>query len=190
MHHDRRRLRRFLPALALPLLIGPAVAPAAAQVPPLGEGQEPIEPKRPTAVTLRPWTVIVEAGVSDVHGHTEADGFGGAVRLQRRVFGYDWMRAEVAFTGGAADENFGTAELGLEFRLRAHRRITGFLGLGGGFHDEEHWNGGMLRANAGVEARLTGRLSARANVQAGTHDGVRGPHLATLGLAWSLGRTP
>ena len=189
MDHDRRRLRHSLPALALALLLGPAARTSAAQVPPLGEGQEPIEPKASTAVTLRPWTVIVEAGVSDVHGHTEADGFGGAVRLQRRVF-YDWMRAEVAFTGGAADENFGTAELGLEFRLRVRGRFTGFLGLGGGFHDEEHWNGGMLRANAGVEARLTSRLSARANVQAGTHDGVRGPHLATLGLAWSLGRTP
>jgi hypothetical protein len=96
------------------------------------------------------------------------------------------MRAEVAFTGGNADENFGTAELGLEFRLCARCRFTGFLGLGGGYMNEEHWDGGMLRANAGVEARITSRLSARASVQAGTHDGIRGPHLATVGLAWGF----
>lgn len=189
MDHDRRRwLRRSIRALALTLLLAPG-RPAGAQVPPAGEGPEPVKPKASTTQTLRPWTVIVEMGVSDVHGRTEADGFGGALRLARRLFGYDWMRAEVAFAGGQADRNFGTAELGLEFRLCARCRITGFLGLGGGFLQEEHWNGGMLRANVGAEARLSERFSVRVAAQAGTHDGVRGPHLATLGVAWRFGRS-
>jgi hypothetical protein len=160
---------------------------ASAQTPPIGDQPPPprVAAARPA---VQPWTAIVEAGVSDVHGRTEADGFGGGLRLQRRLFGYNWMRAEVAFTGGTADENFGTAELGLEFRHRVWGRFTGFLGLGGGFLKEEHWEGGMLRANVGVEARVWKRLSVRAAVQAGTHDGIRGPHLATLGLAWGFGR--
>ena len=160
---------------------------ATAQTPPIGD--QPPPKAAPGPRTVSQWTAIVEAGVSDVHGHTEADGFGGGLRLQRRIMGYDWMRAEVAFTGGTADENFGTAELGLEFRLCARCRFTGFVGLGGGYLKEEHWDGGMLRANAGVEARVWRRLSVRAAVQAGTHDGIRGPHFATLGLAWGFGRT-
>lgn len=144
------------------------------------------------AQPLRPWAVTVEGGVSDMHGKTAADGPAGAVRVSRRVMGYDWLRAEVALTGGSADEDrgFGTAELGLELRLCSSCRVAGFIGGGGGFLKETRWEGGLLRANAGVEARLSPRFSARAMVQAGTHDGVRGPHLAMLGVVWRFGGAP
>ena len=141
----------------------------------------------PARAQERPWTVILEGGVSDMHGETAADGGAGALRLARRIAGYDWMRAEVAFTGGAADEDFGTAELGIELRLCPTCRIVAFVGGGGGFLYEPEWNGGMLRANAGLEGRISSRLSVRAMAQAGTHDGVRGPHLAMIGLAWRFG---
>jgi hypothetical protein len=89
------------------------------------------------------WAVAVEGGVSDIHGETEAEG------------------GAVAFTAGWADEDFQTAEAGVELRLCPSCRITGFIGGGGGFLNEPDWNGGMLRASAGFEVRLTSRLAAR-----------------------------
>lgn len=167
------RLRALPPAAGIALAVlaaGPALA------------QEP-----------RPWAVTVEGAVSDMHGETRADGPAGALRVSRSLMGYDWLRGEVALTGGSADKDrgFGTAELGLEVRLCGTCRFTPFVGGGGGYLKETRWDGGMLRANAGVEARLTPRLSARAMAQAGTHDGVRGPHMATVGVVWKFGgRTP
>lgn len=172
-HENQRSHRLWLAALALAAVW--SAKPAAAQQP-------------------RPWTLIGEAGVSDIHGETEAEGAGAAIRLARRVFGYEWLRAEVALTGGNAEEDFGTAELGIELRLCPTCRFTGFVGGGGGLLYEGKggdtpgdWTGGMLRANVGFEVRLSERFSARAMAQAGTHDGVRGPHLATVGLAWRFG---
>jgi hypothetical protein len=138
---------------------------------------------------MRPWAVTLEAGVSDMHGKTAADGPGGAFRASRRLMGHDWLRGEVALTGGSADEDrgFGTAEIGLEIRLCTACRVTGFAGGGGGYLKEAHWDGGLLRANVGAESRISDRLSVRLMAQAGTHDGVRGPHLATLGLIWRFG---
>jgi hypothetical protein len=138
----------------------------------------------------RPWAVTLEGGVSDMHGETRVEGGAGALRVSRRLMGYPWLRGEVAFSGGSAgdDRGFGTAELGIELRWCTQCRFTPFVGGGGGWLKESHWDGGMLRANAGVEARVTERLSARLMAQAGTHDGVRGPHLATLGLTWRFGR--
>ena len=142
------------------------------------------------AQSQRPWSVTLEGGVSDVHGKTAVDGPGGALRMSRRLRGYDWMRGEIALTGGTADEDrgFGTVEAGVEFRWCSACRITPFIGGGGGWLKESHWDGGMLRANVGFEARVSERLSARVMAQAGTHDGVRGPNLATLGLTWHFGR--
>lgn len=136
-----------------------------------------------------PWAVALEGAVSDMHGETRADGAAGALRVSRELMGYDWLRAEVALTGGSADQNrgFGTAEVGLELRFCSSCRFTGFVGGGGGYLKETRWDGGMLRANAGVEARLSRRFSARAMAQAGTHDGVRGPHMATVGVVWRFG---
>jgi hypothetical protein len=146
----------------------------------------------PAHAQQRAWAITLEGGVSDMHGETAADGGAGALRVSRRMFGYEWMRGEVALTGGSADENrgFGTVELGVEFRLCATCRFTGFVGGGGGWLKETRWDGGMLRANVGVEARVWRRFSVRAMAQAGTHDGVRGPHLAMLGLTWRFGRAP
>ena len=142
------------------------------------------------AQSQRPWAVTLEGAVSDLHGKTAIDGPGGALRLSRRLMNRDWMRGEVALTGGSADENrgFGTVEAGVEFRWCTACRFTPFIGGGGGWLTESHWDGGMLRANVGVEARVSDRLSARLMAQAGTHDGVRGPNLATLGLTWHFGR--
>ena len=135
--------------------------------------------------------MTLEGGVSDVHGETAVDGLAGALRISRRLLGCEWMRGEVALTGGSADEDrgFGTAELGIEFRLCSTCRFTGFVGGGGGFLAETRRNVGMLRANVGVEARVSDRFSLRATAQAGTHDGVRGPHLAMLGVIWRFGAT-
>jgi hypothetical protein len=135
------------------------------------------------------WAVAAEGGVSDIHGRTEAEGGAAALRLQRRVAGFDWIRAEAAFTAGWADEDFQTAELGVELRLCASCRITGFIGGGGGFLNEPDWNGGMLRASAGFEVRVTQRFAFRAFGQVGTHDGVRGPHLGMVGVAYRFGAT-
>jgi hypothetical protein len=144
------------------------------------------------AQQMRPWAVTLEGGVSDMHGKTAVDGPAGALRLSRRLMGYEWLRGEVAVTGGSADENrgFGTAELGLELRWCSSCRFTAFIGGGGGWLTETRWNGGMLRGNLGVETRVSQRFSLRAMTQAGTHDGVRGPHLAMLGLIWRFGRAP
>lgn len=160
---------RILALVAGPALLG-AATPARAQ-------------------SLRPWAVTLEGGVSDVHGETGVDGGAGALRISRRLAGHDWLWGEVAFTGGSEDRNrgFGTAELGVELRWCAACRVAAFIGGGGGYMSEPHWDGGMLRANAGVEARVSERFAVRAMAQAGTHDGVRGPHLAVLGLTWRWG---
>lgn len=133
------------------------------------------------------WAIAAEGGVSDIHGETEAEGGAVALRLQRRVAGFDWMRVEAAFTAGWADEDFQTAELGIELRLCPSCRITGFLGGGGGFLNEPDWNGGMLRATAGFEVRITEHFAFRALGQAGTHDGVRGPHMGMAGISYRFG---
>jgi hypothetical protein len=133
------------------------------------------------------WALTAEGGVSDIHGETEAEGGAVGLRLQRRVAGFDWIRVEVGFTAGWADVDFQTAEMGVELRLCPSCRITGFIGGGGGFVNEPSRNGGMLRANAGFEVRLTERFAARAMGQVGTHDGVRGPHLGMLGISYRFG---
>ena len=141
------------------------------------------------AQSQRPWAVTGEGAVSDLHGKTEVDGPGGALRVSRRLIGRNWLRGEVALTGGSADQDrgFGTVEAGVELRWCTACRITPFIGGGGGWLKESHWDGGMLRANIGVEARLSDRLSTRLMAQAGTHDGVRGPNMATVGLIWRFG---
>jgi hypothetical protein len=142
------------------------------------------------AQAQRPWAVTLEGGVSDMHGETKVEGPAGALRVSRRLLGYDWLRGEVALTGGSAgdDRGFGTVEAGVELRWCSACRFTPFAGAGGGWLTETRWDGGMLRANLGVEGRVSDRLSARVMAQAGTHDGVRGPHLLTLGVTWRFGR--
>ena len=76
------------------------------------------------AQSQRPWALTLEGAVSDLHGKTAVDGPGGALRLSRRLMNRDWMRGEVALTGGSADENrgFGTVEAGVSPRRANARR--------------------------------------------------------------------
>jgi hypothetical protein len=53
---------------------------------------------------------------------------------------------------------------------------------------EPEYGGLFLRVTGGVGVRLTSRATARLLVQRGTHDGQPGPHLATIGIQWSVGR--
>jgi hypothetical protein len=49
---------------------------------------------------------------------------------------------------------------------------------------EDEYTGGFFRGTAGLEARLSARAVLRLALQAGTHDGEAGPHLATIGIGW------
>jgi hypothetical protein len=127
----------------------------------------------------RAWTVVAEPGAGRIH-HDGETAPAGALRVLRGLGGRGVLRAEA----GLAVSTYGAVDVGLEARLCPSCRVSPVLGVGGGLLAEEGYGGSFARATAGVEAVLAPRLVLRATVQAGTHDGQAGPHLAAIGLGW------
>lgn len=126
----------------------------------------------------RPWTVAVEPAWGRIHDDDGAPA--GALRVFRALDGGGRFRAQL----GLAASTYGALDVGVEARLCGSCRVSPVIGLGGGLLAEEDYGGTFGRATAGVEAELTPSFTLRATVQAGTHDGQAGPHLASLGLGW------
>ena len=125
------------------------------------------------------WTLSAEAGRSRIHDNG-VDTWVGALRLHRSI-GAGVLRLQL----GAAVSSYGALDAGLEVHPWPRARVSPFLGAGGGYiTEEEEWEGGFLRATAGMEAKLSSRAVLRLAVQAGTHDGQSGPHVATLGVGF------
>jgi hypothetical protein len=124
----------------------------------------------------RAWTIAVEPARARLHG----DGYAGSVRVLRDL-GRGALRAQLGLT---AWEPGGALDAGIEARVCPKCRVSPVLGVGGGLMGENGYGGPFARATAGIEAVLTPRLVLRATVQAGTHDGQSGPHLAAVAIGW------
>ena len=125
----------------------------------------------------RPWMIAVEPALAHLHG----DGVAGSVRVFRDLGAGGMLRAQLGLTGWAPG---GALDAGIEARFCRTCRVSPVLGVGGGLMGEDDYGGTFARATAGLEAALTPRLVLRATVQAGTHDGQAGPHLAAVGFGW------
>jgi hypothetical protein len=144
---------------AVAVLIGGAVTAAAEEVP-------------------RAWTLALEPAWGRIHDDDEAAA--GSLRVFRTIDRGGRWRAQAGLTVSS----YGALDVGIEARLCRSCRVSPVLGVGGGLLAEEGYGGTFARATAGLEAVLAPRLVLRATVQAGTHDGQAGPHLAALGLGW------
>ena len=143
------------------VLMGGAVTAAAEEVP-------------------RAWTLAAEPAWGRIHEDDEAAA--GSLRVFRALDRGGRFRAQAGLTVSS----YGALDLGIEARLCRSCRVAPVLGVGGGLmvEGDGEYDGTFWRATAGIEAILTPRLVLRATVQAGTHDGQAGPHLASLGLGW------
>jgi hypothetical protein len=126
----------------------------------------------------RAWTLAAEPAWGRIHDDDEAAA--GSLRVFRAFDRGGRLRAQLGLTLSS----YGALDVGVEARLCRSCRVSPVLGVGGGLLAEDEYDGGFLRATAGLEAVLAPRLVLRATVQAGTHDGQAGPHLAALGLGW------
>ena len=124
----------------------------------------------------RAWTIAAEPAWGRIHDDQAA---AGSLRVLRDLGG-GGLRAEA----GLAISSYRALDVGIEARLCRSCRVSPVLGVGGGLMGEEDYGGAFARATAGLEAVLAPRLVLRATVQAGTHDGQAGPHLAAVGLGW------
>lgn len=124
------------------------------------------------------WTVSVEAGRTRLHDN-DVDAWVGALRVHRGIGASGVLRLQL----GAVASSYGALDAGLEVHPWPRGRVSPFLGAGGGYMtEEEEFDGGFLRATAGMEVKLSPKAVLRLAVQAGTHDGQAGPHQATLGF--------
>jgi hypothetical protein len=128
----------------------------------------------------RPWTLAVEPSWGRIHEDDDAPA--GSLRLFRRLGRGGAWRAQLGLTLSS----YGALDAGVEWRACPSCRVSPVLGGGGGVlvEGDGEYGGSFARATAGIEAFLAPRLVLRATVQAGTHDGQGGPHLAALGLGW------
>lgn len=124
------------------------------------------------------WLVSVEGGRTWTH--TDDRSAAAALRVSRRLGSLDTVRLQA----GIGVASYGALDVGLEWRPSPGRRVVPFLGVGGGLMGEDEYAGPFLRGTFGLEIALSDRVVARLAAQAGTHDGQRGPHLATLGFGW------
>jgi hypothetical protein len=128
----------------------------------------------------RAWSIAAEPSWGRIHEDEEDSA--GSLRVFRRLGRSDAWRAQLGLTLSS----YGALDAGVEWRACPACRVSPVLGAGVGVLLEggAEYGGSFARATAGVEAALTPRLVLRATVQAGTHDGQAGPHLAALGLGW------
>lgn len=128
----------------------------------------------------RRWTLSAEAGRSRLHDDG-VETWAVALRVQRSIGPAGVLRLQL----GAVASGYGALDAGLEVHPWPRARVSPFLGAGGGYMSEEdEFDGGFLRATVGMEAKLSSRAVLRLAVQAGTHDGQAGPHIATVGLGF------
>ena len=79
---------------------------------------------------------------------------------------------------------YGAVDLGVEAHLRPRSRVSPFFGAGLGLMGEEDYGRSFFRGTAGLQVMLSRSVVLRGALQAGTHDGQAGPHLATLAIGW------
>lgn len=123
------------------------------------------------------WMVSAEGGRIRIHDDETAVG---ALRIQRDLGSRGLFRVQL----GAIVAASGALDAGVELHPWPQARVSPFLGAGGGLMSEDEYFGLYFRGTAGLEAKLSTSVVMRLCVQAGTHDGQAGPHLATLGLGW------
>lgn len=135
----------------------------------------------------RAWHITAAVGQSDIH-ENRSSGFGWAAHVGRSRANARGVFAELGLAGGTSDEGFLALDGGVGIRVLPNSVISPVLGVGAGVMGEPEYTGLFLRATGGVDVRLTSRARARLVVQRGSHGGQSGPHLATIGLQWSVGR--
>jgi hypothetical protein len=126
----------------------------------------------------RAWTIAVEPAWGRIHDDDQAAA--GSLRVFRDLGRSGLLRAQA----GIAISSYRALDVGIEARFCRSCRVSPVLGVGGGLMGEDDYGGTFARATAGLEAVLAPRLVLRATVEAGTHDGQAGPHLAAVGLGW------
>ncbi|HET9315935.1 MAG TPA: hypothetical protein VFQ51_10115 [Vicinamibacteria bacterium] len=124
------------------------------------------------------WALWGEGGWTRIHDDDRAGV--GALRLQRDLDSRRMFRVQA----GLVLSLYGAVDLGVEAHPWPGSRVSPFVGAGLGLMGEEDYGGPFFRGTAGLQVMLSRSVLLRGAVQAGTHDGQAGPHLATIGLGW------
>lgn len=124
------------------------------------------------------WALWAEGGGARIHDDDQAGA--GALRLQRDLDSRGVFRLQA----GLVLSLYGAVDLGVEVHPLPRSRVSPFFGAGFGLMGEEDYGGTFFRGTAGLQVMLTRSVFLRSAVQAGTHGGQAGPHLATIGIGW------
>lgn len=122
------------------------------------------------------WLVVAESGLSRLHEDDLTAG--GALRLSRDLTSGGHVRIQF----GGVVTTYAALDAGVEIHPWPRAPLSLFLGAGAGLMAEDEYVGTFVRGTAGLEAKLAPRAVLRVTVQAGTHDGQAGPHLAAIGM--------
>jgi len=79
---------------------------------------------------------------------------------------------------------YSAVDFGVEAHPWPRSRVSPFVGAGLGLMSEEDYGEEFFRGTAGLQVMLSRSVVLRGALQAGTHDGQAGPHLATLAIGW------
>jgi hypothetical protein len=124
------------------------------------------------------WTLWAEGGGTRIHDDDQ-EGVG-ALRVQRDLDSRGVFRVQT----GLVLSLYGALDVGVEAHPWPRSRVSPFVGAGAGLMDEEDYGGAFFRGTAGLQVVLSRSVVLRGALQAGTHDGQAGPHLATIGVGW------
>ena len=124
------------------------------------------------------WTLWAEGGATRIHDDDQAGV--GALRLQRDLDSRGVFRAQL----GLVLSLYSAVDFGVEAHPWPRSRVSPFVGAGLGLMSEEDYGEEFFRGTAGLQVMLSRSVVLRGALQAGTHDGQAGPHLATLAIGW------
>lgn len=131
------------------------------------------------------WTLWAEGGATHIHDDDHAGV--GALRLQRDLDSRGVFRAQLGLVlslHGAVESLYSAVDFGVEAHPWPRSRVSPFVGAGLGLMSEEDYGEEFFRGTAGLQVMLSRSVVLRGALQAGTHDGQAGPHLATLAIGW------
>ena len=106
------------------------------------------------------------------------------LRLGGAILHTDALRFEVGGWYSRINTGFFTLDAGVEARA-VGPALAAFVGAGAGLYGELE-SGLLVRATAGVEARLGFSSAVRVAVQASRHEGQPGPSGVLIGLEWRM----
>ena len=124
------------------------------------------------------WTLWAEAGATRIHDDDQ-EGVG-ALRLQRDLDSRGVFSTQL----GLVLSLYSAVDFGVEAHPWPQSRVSPFVGAGLGLMSEEEYGEAFFRGTAGLQVMLSRSVVLRGALQAGTHDGQAGPHLATLAIGW------